>query len=114
VNDRLPQSSIVPAAAALILAFSIGSAISGPAASAAMAAFGPAGFLGYMALALAAIGLFSLARIAMKEAAEPSPQEEGVYAVTTAFAPLDTTVEEDQMSFDFSPPDAEPGGEAAS
>lgn len=113
VNDRLPQSSIVPAAATLILAFSIGSAISGPVASTAMAVFGPAGFLGYMALSLAAIGVFSLARVALKEAAEPAPQEAGVFAVTPAFAPLDTTLEENQMAFDFGPLDAETGGESA-
>jgi MFS family permease len=114
VNDRLPQGSIVPAAAALILAFSIGSAASGPVASTSMSLLGPVGFLGFMALALCSIGAFALVRIALKEAAEPSPQEEGVFAVSTAWAPLDTTLEEDQIAFDFSSPDAEKGGAAAS
>ena len=101
VNDRLPETSIVPASATLILSYSIGSALSGPIASAAMGGFGPAGLFGFMALALTAIGVFSLARVALKEAAEPSSQAEGVFAVSTAFAPLDTTLEEDQIPFDF-------------
>ncbi len=107
VNDRLPQTSIVPAAASLILAFSIGSAISGPVASGSMDLFGPAGLFAYMALALGGIALFSLARIAMKEAAEPAPQQEGVFAVSPAFAPLDTILEEDQIAFAFTSPEAE-------
>ncbi len=101
VNDRLPETSIVPAAAALILSFSIGSALAGPIASAAMGRFGPSGLFAFMAAALAGIGLFALLRVALKEAAETATQEEGVFAASAAMVPQDTTFDADQFAFDF-------------
>jgi MFS family permease len=103
VNDRLPESSIVPAAATLILTFSVGSAVAAPAASLAMEAFGPGGLYGFLGLALLGLGLFAVVRMFAREAPEPSA--EGVLAVSGPFVPVDETIEETQLSLDLEPPD---------
>ncbi len=109
VNDRLPESSIVPAAATLILTFSIGSALAGPLASLAMDRLGPGGLYGFLGLALLLLGGFATLRIFLRDAPEPSA--DGVMAVSGPFVPLDETLDEAQLAFDFDA--AEPDDEAA-
>ena len=92
VNDRLPESSIVPAAAALILSFSVGSAIAAPAASAAMDALGPAGLYQFNGAVLVAFGVFGLYRMVAREAPEPSLPADAIYA-PPMLSPIDATEE---------------------
>jgi len=115
-NDRLPESSIVPAAATLILSFSVGSMIAGPFASTAMEAFGPPGLFGFLAAVLAALALFTFVRMTVREDA-PAPegeaeetawpgQESGVFASTPQLRPMDREPEEEQLAFDFAFPES--------
>lgn len=104
VNDRLPETSIVPAAATLILTFSLGSAVAAPVASLAMDLFGPGGLFGFLGVALLGLGVFAVLRMFVRDAPEPSA--EGVLAVSGPFVPLDETIEETQLDLDLAPPEA--------
>jgi len=108
VNDRLTETSIVPAAATLILSFSIGSAVAGPIASYSIQAHGPGGYYLFMSVALIAFGIFALWRRAQRAAPEASEDGSGVIAATPALVPMDSEFDENQMWFDFDT-DAEPG-----
>lgn len=127
-NDRLLESSIMPAAATLILSFSIGSAFAGTAASVAMSLFGPAGLYLYLALILAGLGGFTFYRMAVREdpplsAAEAAAAEEAgassswyestVFAGTANLMPMDWEPEEEQLAFDFTFPELATGEGAA-
>ncbi len=102
VNDRLPESSIVPAAATLILSFSIGSALVGPVASAAMDHAGPGALFGVMAVILVGLGLFTVYRMARREAPMTVTDDEtAVVAATPALLPMDLVETEQQLTFDF-------------
>jgi len=114
-NDRLPETSIVPAAATLILSFSIGSMIAGPVASTAMDRFGPPGLLAFIAVVLAALSAFAFLRMTAREegaAAETQGAEAaawpahdtGVFASTPQLRPMDREPEEEQLEFDFAGP----------
>ncbi len=92
VNDRVPEDSIIPAAAAMILMFAAGSAIAGPLVSLAMEWRGPSGLYDVVGVMMLTLGAFGLARIAIREAPEPSAEGDGVYA-TPGFAPLDVSIE---------------------
>ncbi|ESR25298.1 MFS transporter [Lutibaculum baratangense] len=108
-NDRLPESTIVPAAAALILSFSIGSSLAGPVASLAMDMFGPQGLMGFLAVALIALAGFTFVRMAVREdipeegeaAEESTGYEPTVFAASPVLRPMDWTPEEEQLEFDF-------------
>ncbi len=109
-NDRLPENTIVPAAATLILSFSIGSAIAGPAASWSMEAFGPQGLMGFLAVALLALAGFTILRMSVREEVpeetpdgeESAGYEPSVFAASSMLRPMDWTPEEEQLEFDFS------------
>lgn len=102
VNDRLPESSIVPAAATLILSFSIGSAFAGPVASTAMDLAGPAALFGFMGAAMIALGLFTLYRILHRDGTPVTAEEETVViAATPAMLPMDLVMTEQQLELDF-------------
>lgn len=101
VNDRLPEHSIVPAAATLILLFSIGSAASGPLASEAMERAGPAGLFVALSAVLLGFGVFAAVRSVMREAPEETGPDEGVYASNPTLAPFDASPAEIQLEFDF-------------
>ncbi|MDX1434971.1 MAG: MFS transporter, partial [Gammaproteobacteria bacterium] len=89
INDRLPEPSILPAAASLILTFCIGSAIAGPLASAAMDLLGDAGLPLLLALTLCLLGAFSVLRVRLRERPAPCPEDEQVYVPGPALSPFD-------------------------
>lgn len=121
-NDRLPETSIVPAAAALVLSFSIGSAISGAAASSLMGYLGPVGLIIFVTAGLLFTGLFTLYRMRVREEVEaeaPDPlttvvlsdeetqtswYESSVFAAPTGLIPTDWAPEEEQLEFNFDAP----------
>ena len=100
-NDRLPQSSLVAAAAAVALCYSIGSSLGPPAASALMSALGaPALFLalgGVMVTLAVFAGYRSLRRAAPKASAseETAPP---VVAASPGTVPLDPSYEEEETA----------------
>ena len=107
VNDRLPESSIVPAAATLILSFSIGSALAGPVMSVAMDYAGPAALFGAIGVILIGFGLFTVYRMLRREApAAVADDDTAVVAATPALLPMDLIETEQQLAFDFD--DGEP------
>ena len=81
-NDWLPEDSIVSAAAALILTFSLGSAAASPFASFLMDRLGPAGLFVFVAGAMIGLGLFAFARMFRREA--PESDYEGNLATVAA------------------------------
>jgi MFS family permease len=83
INDRLPVSSLVRAAAALILVYSIGSTAGSPAASYAMEAFGASGFYLFIATMLGGVTLFTLYRMARRPGLETEGESAPAYAVAT-------------------------------
>lgn len=105
-NDRLTESSIVPAAATLILTFSIGSAISGPVASAAMDSLGPGGLYVVSGAVLVALGAMAVLRMIRGDAWTPAADGDGVFVTSPGFAPVDLVIDEAQLSFDFDAPRA--------
>jgi MFS family permease len=108
VNDRLPEHSIVPAAATLILSFSVGSAVAGPIASEAMTRFGPAGLFLLIGLTLIGFAGFTAVRARVREAPPETTPEEGVVASNPTLAPFDAGWSDTQLEFDF---EAGPPGE---
>ena len=85
-NDRLPQTSLVAAAAALALSFAIGSSIGPPLASAAMSGFGPPAF--FLAIAVSMFALAAFAGYRMLRRAAPQRREgEETPAPTVAASP---------------------------
>ncbi|MCT8971164.1 MFS transporter [Microbaculum marinisediminis] len=100
VNDRLPETSIVPAAATLILAFSIGSAVAGPVASLSIEHYGAAGIYTFFGVTLLAFGTFSVFRVARREAPEHTT-DGGVFAASPVLTPIDTEFDENQLRFEF-------------
>jgi MFS family permease len=107
VNDRLPEHSIVPAAATLILSFSVGSAIAGPIGSEAMTRFGPAGLFLLIGLTLIGFAAFTAVRARVRDAPPETTPAEGVVASNPALAPFDAGWTDAQLEFDF---DAGPAG----
>ncbi|MEJ8573068.1 MFS transporter [Microbaculum marinum] len=100
VNDRLPETSIVPAAATLILSFSIGSAIAGPIASVSIEFYGASGFYLFFGLVLLVFGVYALFRMSRREAPEHAT-DGGVFAASPVLTPFDTEFDESQLSFAF-------------
>lgn len=101
-NDRLPEHSIVPAAATLILCFSVGSVIGSPIASTLMEVMGPPGLMLFLAVIMASLGLFALYRMTQTDAPIVVEGEEtsGI-AATVGLFPMDMGATEAQLEFDF-------------
>lgn len=82
INDRTPRTSLVSAAATLILLYSLGSAVGSPVASGLMVVLGPAGFPLFIAVGMATLALFTAWRMHRSDA--PTPLEDAQIAVTVA------------------------------
>ncbi|SMF23679.1 Predicted arabinose efflux permease, MFS family [Tistlia consotensis] len=82
INDRLPKTSLVSAAATISLLYSIGSSLGSPVASRLMAGFGPAGLPLFIGAGMAALALFAGWRMIRREA--PTPLEDAQIATTVA------------------------------
>ena len=80
-NDRLPASSLVPAAATIVLSYSTGSALGAPVASALMSVFGGGGYYLFIAVVLGVIALFTFYRMTRSEA--PEGESAPAYAAAT-------------------------------
>lgn len=92
INDWLPESSLVPAAAALVLVYSVGSAVGSPIASILMGRLGPQGLYVFVAATMALLSGYAIVRMTQRPA--PAPQEDAQVAVTVAFpgaVPLDAS-----------------------
>ncbi len=105
VNDRISEDSLVPAAATLILSFSLGSIFSGPVASAAIEQFGPAGLFGYFAAVLLGLALYSGYAKNPELPHHEEPLEYESFSVSTmgGLLPLEPVEEgePEQLVFDF-------------
>lgn len=101
INDRLPARSIVSAAAAILMAFSVGSALSGPLTSLSMDLVGIYGFIGLLALVALGLGGFSLLRMKLGEPLDGADESSAVVAAPGAFATFEAEVEEDQLWLPF-------------
>ncbi len=110
VNDRLPETSIVPAAATLILSFSIGSAAAGPIASISIDLYGAEGIYMFFGFTLLAFGIFSVFRVARRDAPEHSV-DGGIFAASPVMTPFDTEFDENQLGFEFDADEAGQDGE---
>jgi MFS family permease len=82
-NDRLPVSSLVPAAATIVLSYSVGSALGAPSASWLMKLLGGGGYFLYMAATLGAIALFTFYRMMRRDAPTLGDEQASAYAVAT-------------------------------
>ena len=94
-NDWLDEDSIVSAAAALILTYSLGSAVASPLASFLMSQIGAGGLIAFIAAAMIALGLFAVARMFKREA--PDSDYEGnmaTYAASPGTLPIDPLLAE--------------------
>lgn len=94
-NDWLDQDSIVSAAAALILTYSLGSAAASPLASFLMSQIGAGGLIAFIAAAMITLGLFAVARMFKREA--PDSDYEGnmaTYAASPGTLPIDPLLAE--------------------
>lgn len=106
-NDWLPQDSILSAAAALILTFSLGSVIASPFAAFLMDQLGPGGLFIFVAAAMIGLGLFAFARMFQREAPESDYEGQmATFAASPGTMPMDpllvdyeaeTEVEEDEV-----------------
>lgn len=107
INDWLPESSLVPAAAALILVYSIGSMVGSPVASMMMGWLGPGGLYAFFAAVMAVLGGYAVHRVSRRPA--PVPQEDAQFAVTVAYpgtVPLDASRPEAQHDIGIAQPEA--------
>lgn len=96
-NDRLPQTSLVGAAAAVTLCYSIGSAAVPPLASAAMEALGPEAFFLAISATMSALALFAGYRMLRRAAPKASASEDTaapVVAASPGTVPLDPSYDE--------------------
>jgi len=82
-NDRLPVSSLVPAAATIVLSYSMGSALGAPTASWLMNVFGGAGYFLYLALTLGAVAVFALYRMTRRDALSLGGEQASAFGVAT-------------------------------
>ncbi len=98
VYDRIPENSIVPAAATLVLTYAVGSAVAGPLASWAMVSYGPSGLYLYMGLLMLAFAMFALVRIAVREAPDVAEETDAIVARSPGLAPLDAFADEIQLA----------------
>lgn len=65
-NDRMERGDYVAAGGSLLFVWSLGSSVGPSLAGGLMGATGPAGLFGYLALVLAALGLFTAARMVLR------------------------------------------------
>ena len=96
-NDRLPQSSLVAAAAAVALCYSIGSSLGPPFASALMSGIGAPAFFLALAILMTALAVFAGYRSLRRPAPKASASEETappVVAASPGTVPLDPSYEE--------------------
>ena len=84
-NDRMERGDYVAASGGLLFIWSLGSAVSPSLAGQAMQRLGPSGLFGYIALLLAALGLFVGARMLMR--GEVPRERRGGYMPATAAPP---------------------------
>ena len=82
-NDRLPQSSLVPAAATIVLCYSMGSTVGSPIASTLMGTLGAPGFYLFFSATLAGLTLFTFYRMLRRAAPEVEGDQASAYAVAT-------------------------------
>jgi len=109
VNDQLPEKALVPAAATLILSFSLGSVTAGPTASFFMERMGPSGFFAFFAAVLLPLGVYcghaALAAKSSPYSWEDSDVEYDSFMIspTAGLLPLEWIHEEepDQLLLDF-------------
>ncbi len=96
-NDRLPQSSLVTAAAALALAYSAGAALGPPLTSLAMAALGPAALFLSLSASMTGLAAFAGYRMLRRAAPKASASEDTaapVVAASPGIVPLDPSYDE--------------------
>ena len=89
-NDWLDEDSIISAAAALILTYSLGSAVASPIASFLMDRIGAGGLFIFVAAAMLGLGLFAILRMFQREA--PETEYEGqvtTFAASPGTMPVD-------------------------
>ncbi len=82
-NDRLPVSSLVPAAATIVLSYSMGSAVGAPLASWLMKFMGGAGYFLYISATLGAIAVFTFYRMTRRDAPTVEGDQASALAVAT-------------------------------
>lgn len=84
-NDYIARDEFVPAAGGLLLAYGIGASIGPTASSLVMAAFGPGGLFGFIAVMLFILAAFTLYRIRRRA---PKPlAEQGEFVTMTQTTP---------------------------
>ena len=96
-NDRLPQASLVAAAAAVALCYSIGSSLGPPFVSAMMSALGPAGFFLALSAVMGTLAVFAGYRALRRPAPKASASEETpapTVAANPGTVPLDPAYED--------------------
>ena len=112
-NDWLPEDSIIPAAATLILSYSLGSAIASPLASMMMEQLGPGALFIFVAFAMISLGIFAITRMFKRDL--PDVEHEGIPATMAASPgtmPIDMTLSEPEFEAEPSPEAPEEAQEA--
>lgn len=106
-NDFISAQDFVPASGGLILFYGMGATIGPVAASLAMEAVGGLGLFGFGAVSGLALSVFSLWRLRQGDAVAAEDKTPFLVTPRTAYVvyELDPRAEDDQLSFDFSPPD---------
>ena len=84
-NDRMEKGDYVAASGGLLFVWSLGSSISPSVAGVLMGQAGPIGLFGYLALVLAALGLFTAARMLLR--GEVPREERGPFVPAAAAPP---------------------------
>jgi MFS family permease len=111
VNDFLETDELVPAAGAILLAYSLGASAGPLAASALMAVVGPAGLYGFIAVVLFAFGIYAAHRVRQglaKPADEQTEFQPAMSHATPLAAGLDPRGPEDP-AYDLSWDEEEAG-----
>ncbi|MEX2408933.1 MAG: MFS transporter, partial [Rhodovibrionaceae bacterium] len=96
-NDSLPQASLVTAAAALALAYSLGASLGPPLTSLAMEALGPAALFLSLSVSMTALAAFAGYRMLRRAAPKASASEDTaapVVAASPGTLPLDPSYED--------------------
>jgi MFS family permease len=84
-NDRMERGDYVAASGGLLFTWSLGSAVGPSLAGAIMGRVGPAGLFAYVALVLAALGVFTSARMLLRS--EVPREQRGPYVPATSAPP---------------------------
>lgn len=105
-NDYVPRSQVISASAGLVMVYGVMSIFGPLAASFVMQALGPSGFFWYMAVLMAALGVFGVIRMTVRPSLPADEQLPYVPALSRA-SPLSTDVMEETYE------EAEEAAEAA-